>query len=396
MKPLRIAIIAGEESGDQLGADLVRSLRGASGRDIELVGIGGSHLAAEGLMSLHDPRRLAIMGVTAVIRDLPGLLSMIGSTARAIAAAKPDCLITIDSPAFNLRVSKKVRALDASIPIVKYVSPSVWAWAPSRAPAMKAYVDHVLCILPFEPKVLSELGGPPGTYVGHRMTHDTGLLTAARDQAERRASQRTGARTLLVLPGSRRAEVKSLAGPFGETVKGLATRNPDLELVLPTVPHVAGLVRELVASWPVQPRIVEGADPKWQAFATADAALAASGTVLLELALTGVPAISCYKGDVITNALQRLITTWSAALPNIIADRAIVPEFYNFMIRPPMLLRYLEGLMADGSARNAQLDGYDLVRQLMATDRPAGDIAAEVVLDLIDKRKRAPEAPVCV
>lgn len=389
MRPLRIAIIAGEESGDQLGADLVRALRVASGREIELVGIGGTHLAAHGLKTLHDPQRLAIMGVTAVIRDLPGLVSMIGSTARAIASAKPDCLITIDSPAFNLRVSKKVRALDPAIPIVKYVCPSVWAWAPGRAPAMKAYVDHVLCILPFEPAVLSKLDGPPGTYVGHRMSHEPGLLAAQANQLTRRTEARILPRTLLVLPGSRRAEVKALAKPFGEIIAVLAERGDNFRVVMPTVPHVAPLLSELTANWTVRPEILEGADKKWAAFAQADAAIAASGTVLLELALAGVPVISCYHTDMIFTFMQRFITTWSAALPNIIADRAIVPEFYNESIRPSMLARYVEGLIADSAQRQAQLAGFDDVRALMATPRPSGDIAAEVVLRMINEKTGA-------
>ncbi len=389
MRPLRIAIIAGEESGDQLGADLVRSLRAASGREVELIGIGGSHLAAEGLITLHDPRRLAIMGVTAVIRDLPGLISMIGSTARAIAAARPDCLITIDSPAFNLRVSKKLRALAPDIPIIKYVCPSVWAWAPGRAPAMKAYVDHVLCILPFEPEVLARLDGPPGTYVGHRMTHEPGLIAARDHQVKRLGGSRDPRRTIVVLPGSRTAEVKSLAKPFGEVVSLLAGRGDDFRLVLPTVPHVAPLIAGLTADWSVRPEIVEGADAKWRAFGQADAALAASGTVLLELALAGVPAVSCYRTDFIFTVMQRFVTTWSAALPNIIADRPIVPEFYNEYIRPPMLARHIEGLAADGPSRAAQLAGFDRVRALMATPRPSGDIAADVVLAVIDSKTGA-------
>lgn len=389
MKPLRIAVIAGEESGDQLGADLVRSLRATTGRDIELMGIGGSHLAAQGLVTWHDPRRLAIMGVTAVIRDLPGLISMIGATARAIAAAKPDCLITIDSPAFNLRVSKKVRALAPSIPIVKYVCPSVWAWAPGRAPAMQSYIDHVLCILPFEPEVLARLGGPPGTYVGHRITHERGLLAAQASQKARRSAPREMPRTLLVLPGSRSAEVKSLAKPFGEAVSVLAGRGNAIRVLLPTVPHVASLLNEITAGWAIRPEIVEGGEAKWAAFGRADAALAASGTVLLELALAGVPAVSCYHTDMIFALMQRFITTWSAALPNIIADQVIVPEFYNDAVRPPMLARYIEGVFADGASREAQLAGFDRVRALMATQRPSGEIAADVVLQTIENRTGA-------
>jgi len=161
-KPLKIAIVAGEESGDLLGADIVQGLRRATGRDIQLVGIGGRHLQAHGLNSLFDGSEIALMGFSAILRDLPRLIQRIGQTAKAIAAEKPDCLITIDSPDFSLRVAKKVRAADPAIPIIHYVCPSVWAWRPGRAVAMKPYVDHILCILPFEVKALSRLGGPPG------------------------------------------------------------------------------------------------------------------------------------------------------------------------------------------------------------------------------------------
>ena len=388
MKPLRVAIVAGEESGDLLAADLVRALKTQSGREIELVGVGGEHLSALGLKSLFDPGRISIMGLSAVLRDLPGLVTLIGRTAREIVDAKPDCLITIDSPAFNLRVSKKVRALDPKIPIVKYVCPSVWAWRPGRAPAMKAYVDHVLCILPFEPEVLARLGGPPGTYVGHRMTHDPGLIAAQQAQMARRKATTTDARkTLLVLPGSRRAEVRGLMQPFGDVVRILAERGNDLRVVMPVVPRVAADVRAAVAGWPVAPEIVEGHDGKWRAFGEADAALAASGTVLLELALAGVPALSCYKLDPIANALQRLITVWSAALPNIIADKAIIPEFYNVAIRPPMLSRYAEAILSPGPVREAQLQGFDEVRRLMTVERPSGEIAAGVVIQAVGSRQ---------
>ena len=172
--PLKIGIVAGEESGDLLGADIVAALKAATGREVELVGVGGRHLRAHGLRPLFDAGDIALMGFSAVFRDLPRLVRRIGETARAIAAAAPDCLVTIDSPDFTLRVARKVRAANPDIPIVHYVCPSVWAWRPGRAAAMKPYVDHVLCILPFEPAELQRLGGPPGTFVGHRLTGDAG------------------------------------------------------------------------------------------------------------------------------------------------------------------------------------------------------------------------------
>ena len=384
-KPLKIAIVAGEESGDLLGADIVRALERATGRKVQLVGIGGRHLEQLGLTPLFDGGEIALMGFSAVLRDLPRLMRRISQTAAMIAAERPDCLVTIDSPDFSLRVAKKVRATAPAIPIVHYVCPSVWAWRPGRAVAMKPYVDHILCILPFEVKALARLGGPPGTYVGHRLTQDPGVLGAAKAQSQPRDLADDRVKTLLVLPGSRHGEVSRLVVPFGETVSVLRARGHRLRLLLPTVPHVADLVRTSVARWDEKPEVILDAERKWQAFGKADAALIASGTVSLELALSGVPMISCYKFDPIMLMVQRLITVWSAALPNLIADRPVVPESYNQYVRPHYLARQLEALFADTAYRAWQKDGFAEVSRRMATERPSGEIAAEVVMGCIRK-----------
>ncbi|MFK0688115.1 lipid-A-disaccharide synthase [Mesorhizobium sp. IMUNJ 23033] len=380
-KPLKIAIVAGEESGDLLGADIIAALKRTTGREIRLVGIGGRHMQALGLKSLFDGSEIALMGFSAILRDLPRLIRRIGQTAGAIAAEKPDCLITIDSPDFSLRVARKVRAADPAIPIVHYVCPSVWAWRPGRAVAMKPYVDHILCILPFEVKALARLGGPPGTYVGHRLTQDPGVLAAARAQGQARDLSEDRVKTLLVLPGSRRGEVRRLIDAFGKTVSVLHQRGHRLRLLLPTVPHVADLVRTSVASWDEKPEIILEPERKWQAFGKADAALIASGTVSLELALSGVPMVSCYKLDPVARlVMPHLISVWSALLPNLISDRALVPEFYDQYVLPENLARQLQALFADTGMRAWQKDGFAEIAKRMATNRPSGDIAAEVVL----------------
>lgn len=386
--PLRLAIIAGEESGDLLGADLVRALKKSGGRPVELIGVGGHHLQAEGLKSLFDPAEIALMGFTAVIGKLPRLLGRIGEAARAIAAAKPDCLVTIDTPDFSLRVARKVRAAAPGVPIVHYVCPSVWAWRPQRAAAMKPHVDHVLCLLPFEPDELARLGGPPGTFVGHRLSHEPGLVAAAEAQRRHVLPAAGETRTLLVLPGSRTVEVKRLLAPFGATVEVLRQRGQRLRLLLPTVPHVRAMVEEGTADWPQRPEILHGADAKFQAFAEADAALSASGTALLELAIAGVPMLSCYRLDAIIKLLSFLITPWSAALPNLVADRLVVPEFYDGYVRPQYMARALEALLADTELRRWQLSGFEEVRRRLATDRPSGEIAAGVVLSTIGRPQR--------
>lgn len=382
-RPLKIAIVAGEESGDLLGADLVTALCARTGRRVDLVGVGGRHLHELGLKSLFPPGDIALMGLSAVIRDLPRLVMRIGQTARLVAAEKPDCLITVDSPDFNLRIARKVRALAPDIPIVHYVCPSVWAWRPGRAPAMKPHVDRVLCLLPFEPAELDRLGGPRGTYVGHRLTKDAGVAMAAASQAAARDLSPDREKTLLLLPGSRRGEVRGLIGVFGEAVSILRERGNHLRLLLPTVPHVAGIVSQATADWPVKPRIIVDSAEKWRAFGEADAALIASGTVSLELALSGVPMLSCYRIDPLMRFARSLIKVWSGSLPNLIADRAIVTEFYEEYIRPGNLARQMEGLMGDTSLRAWQKEGFAEVWRRMATDRSAGELAADAVLDTI-------------
>ncbi|TWH33517.1 MULTISPECIES: lipid-A-disaccharide synthase [unclassified Aminobacter] len=380
--PLRIAMVAGEESGDLLGVDLAESLRKITGRPVELSGVGGRHLREAGMDPLFDGSEIALMGITTVVKELPKLMRRINQTAAHIVASKPDCLITIDSPDFALRVAKKVREADPKIPIIHYVCPSVWAWRPGRAPSMKPYIDEILCVLPFEPEALRTLDGPQGTYVGHCLAANPGVAQAAQMQTER---IREGRRTLLVLPGSRRSEVRRLLRPFGETVGILAKRGHDFEVVVPTVPHVAQIVRDGCLEWPVWPRFVESAEEKWQAFGEADAALAASGTVLLELALSRVPMISCYRPDWMASQLMRFVTTWSAALPNLIADWPVVPEFYNDFVRPEYLARLIEQLWADTPARIAQIDGLLHVARRMKMPKPPGDLAAEVVLRRIGR-----------
>jgi lipid-A-disaccharide synthase len=386
-RPLRIAIVAGEESGDLLGADLVAGLRAATGRSVELVGVGGPHLQALGLETLFDPGEISLMGIAAVLTRLPQLLRRIGQAAAAVVAAKPDCLITIDVPDFSLRVAKKVRDAEPGLPTVHYVCPSVWAWRPERAPRMAAYVDHVLCLLPFEVGELARLKGPPATYVGHRLAHEPRLRAAAERQRSKPPREPRDPATLLVLPGSRRGEVSRLLDPFRETIDILAARGTRPRVLLPTVAHVEGLVRAATAGWSVAPEIVMTVDDKYRAFGEADAALAASGTVTLELALGRVPTLACYKADLLMRGAYSMIGIWTASLPNLVADRPVVPEFYDQFVRPGMLARHLELLLAETPARAAQIAGFDRIADAMATDRPSGAIAAEAVLSTIDRRR---------
>ncbi|MUZ65710.1 lipid-A-disaccharide synthase [Agrobacterium vitis] len=385
-RPLKIAVIAGEVSGDLLGADLISALKRRYGGDIALVGVGGPALEAQGLSSLFDFSELSVMGITQVLAKLPRFLKLIGTTAKALIAAKPDLLLIVDSPDFTHRVAKKVRAACPTMPVVNYVCPSVWAWKEYRAKAMLAYVDSVLAVLPFEPAVMQRLGGPETHFVGHRLVTSPAMLACRADRLLRPLPAAEEPKTIMLLPGSRGAEISALAPVFRDAARIFVERNGPTRFVLPTVPRRERQVREAVANWEEKPDVVVGEDAKWRAFAEADAAIAASGTVLLELCLAGVPVVSTYKTDWLIKLLHSRIKTWTGALPSIIADYVVVPEYLNEQLRGASLARWMERLSTETRERQAMVEGFDLVWQKMQTEIPAGEAGAKIVLDVLKTR----------
>ncbi len=388
---LKVAVVAGEVSGDLLGADLIKSLKAQYPGSVTLAGVGGDALQAQGLNSLFDYSELSIMGFTQVIKKLPKLISRINQTAQAIIAARPDVLLIIDSPDFTHRVAKKVRSQLPNLAIINYVCPSVWAWKEYRATAMLSYVDHVLALLPFEPEAMRRLGGPPTTFVGHRLSVDPDVLSVRQARAQRTLPAKGEGKTILLLPGSRSTETTRLMEPFREAAAAFVERNGPTRFLLPTVPRQEARIRELAAGWPdnVRPEIGADAAFKWSAFADADAAIAASGTVILELALAGVPTVSVYKTDWIFTMLSRRVKTWTGALPNLIADYPVVPEYLNEVVRAGSMLRWAERLSADTTERRAMLEGYALVQQRLATELPPGETGAAILLDVLKRKTGA-------
>jgi lipid-A-disaccharide synthase len=350
-RSLKIAFVVGEESGDILGADLLAALRQQYDGEVTPTGVGGAMLQAAGLKSLFDPHEIALMGISAVVRKLPRLVSLISRTANHIISERPDCLVIIDSPDFTHRVARKVRAALPSLPIINYVCPSVWAWRQGRAKAMRAYVNEVLAILPFEVEALAALGGPEATYVGHRLARDELLLQAAgrqtRLEPDRFADWSRPVR-LLCLPGSRKGEIDRHMGVVAQVLTELKARKRSVEVSVFTLERHAQLVRRGVENWAFPAAVSHDNQSKLSLFSTADVALAASGTVTLELALAGIPVISIYKLDVIAKAFSGLVRIWTASLPNLIADQVIVPEYVNQMIRPGQIARLIETLARPG------------------------------------------------
>ncbi len=389
-RSLTIHLIAAEESGDALGASLARALIAREGAAVRLSGVGGRGMAAAGIASPFAIDELSIIGATAIPRRLPIILRRIRQTADAVIAARPDALVIIDSPDFTHRVARRVRRHAPSIPIIDYVSPTVWAWRPWRARAMRRYVDCVLAILPFEPAAHARLGGPPCVYVGHPLIERVAELRPDAEDKQRRNSDPP---LILVLPGSRRSEIRRLLAIFGQAIGQVAARVGAIDLVLPTVPHLLARVREGVAGWPVQPRIVVEPTEKWAEFRKARAALAASGTVTLELALAGIPTVAAYRIPTIEYVVAqaaRLPELFSIILANLVMGEKVVPELLQRDCTPDKLADALVALVADTPARRRQIDAFGRLDAIMGVGTAApSSKAAAVVLDLARRGRSA-------
>lgn len=373
MKAPRIFLVAGEASGDQLGAALMRALRAACPQ-VAFAGVGGEAMANEGLVSLFPLKDIAVMGLVPVLARLPRLLRRIEETARAIIDQAPDCLVIIDAPDFTHRVARRVRAARPELPIVDYVSPTVWAWRPGRSRAMRDYVDCVLALLPFEPQAHARLGGPRCVYVGHPLGERLDELAPhSRDRGG-------GARSLLVLPGSRLAEVRRMAPIYGQTLELLLRERADFDVVVPVAPFMEQALRHELRDWPMTPRLIGQAE-KHAAFRAARAALVTSGVATLELALAEVPMAVAYRVSRAESLLRFLVDVESIVLPNLILGENVVPEFLQRQATPRALAEALRPLLGESAARDAQLAAFMRVRaRLLEAGRSPSAKAADIVL----------------
>lgn len=377
MRPLRIAIVAGEESGDQLGAELLASLRAQYDGELEIAGVGGALMREEGLNSLFPLSEIAVMGFSAVLAQLPKIIRLAYQLIDHIVAFKPDILVIIDSPDFTHPVAKRVRHKLPKLPVIDYVSPSVWAWRSGRARKMTRYIDHVLGILPFEPEAYKRLAGPTCTYVGHPLVDK---IAAIKGQVT--SVKAIGTKRLLVMPGSRTGEVTRLLGPFGEAVSILKDALPDLQVEIPAVVHLKQHIQQETSDWAIQPEIVTGEEAKFEAFAKADVALVASGTATLELALWGIPMVVGYKLDPIAKRLKWLGNVSSIVLPNLILEQNIVPEFIDEDCAGLALSETVLPLLEQNQDYSAQIEAFKKLQNLcsVAPHSPAGR-AAQLVLE---------------
>lgn len=380
---MRAFLIAGEPSGDRLGGALIAGLRELDPA-LEIAGIGGESMAAQGLASLFPMSELSLMGIWEILPKYRALKRRIAQTAQAVVAAAPDVLITIDSPDFGLRVARLVRAAAPGIRTVHYVAPSVWAWRPGRAAKMAEVVDHVLAILPFEPPLM-HTAGMSCDFVGHPVVAEPVATPQAAADFRARHGIAADAPLVLCLPGSRQGEVARLAPRFDEALIRLRDRVPEIRVALPTVPGVSAMVGQMVKRWPTAPVVVQDSEDKRAAFAAADLALAASGTVSLELAANRVPMVIGYDMAPLTRALLgMLLKTDTVTLVNLVTDTRAVPEFLGRRCRPDLMAPALLQLLDDPDARDEQLAAMELTMELLGRGgEPPGLRAARSVIEAV-------------
>lgn len=372
---MKLFLVAGEPSGDALGAALMAGLKQLA-PEVEFHGVGGPRMQEHGLTSLFPMEELSVMGLMEVLPRYRALKRRLEQTARAAADIAPDALITIDSPDFCLRLAARLRELRPRQRTIHYVAPTVWAWRPKRAERMARVIDHVLALFPFEPPYM-ERAGMSCDFVGHPVVAEP---WAGPDEAAAFRSKHGIAPDqplLLCLPGSRRGEVRRLGPRFGESIARLRDREPSLRVAIPTLPSVGQMVRQMVDRWPVQPIVVEQPDARRAAFAAADLALAASGTVSLELAANGVPMVVAYDFNRLSWwMIRRAALIDTVTLVNIVSDMRAVPEFLGPDCRPGPIADALARLLDDDAERRAQIEAMQVTMQRLGRGEEAPGLRA--------------------
>lgn len=380
-----VFVVAGEVSGDRLGGPLMAALKERTGGKIRFSGVGGSEMIAQGLESLFPIEMTALIGFGGIVSQVPAYLERIRKTADAAIAAAPDIVVIIDSPEFTHRVANRIRAIAPNIPIIDYVCPSVWAWRPWRAKAMRRYIDHVLALLPFEPEAMKRLGGPPCSFVGHPIGERVAQLRRSPTDQTRPSS---APHTVLLMPGSRRGELQRMLGIFEQAAVRISQADPSVEFVLPAVGAHAENIKQRVGAWPVPVRVVAEQAEKDAAFRSARAALVKSGTGTLELAVAGVPMIVTYRVSLIEGlAAYALINVRSIILANLVLGENVIPQIVQYDATPSRLAAAMLDIIRDGPARQRQLDAFAKLDDIMEIGRARpSERAADIVLAEIRKR----------
>ncbi|MGX9855576.1 lipid-A-disaccharide synthase [Limimaricola variabilis] len=379
---MRVFVVAGEPSGDRLGQAVMAGLK-ALAPSVSFEGVGGPGMTAEGLSSRFPMEELSVMGIAEVLPRYRQLMRRLDETARAVIETAPDILLTIDSPDFGLRVARRVKAAGAPVRCVHYVAPSVWAWRPGRAAKMARSIDQVLALLPFEPPYM-EAAGMECDFVGHPVVAEP-QATEAEAQAFRDRHGIGDAPLVLALPGSRRGEVQRLSETFGAALARVQAALPEARVVLPCAAPVVDLVRAETRHWSVAPLLIDPArdvdgSEKRAAFRAADVALAASGTVSLELAAADTPMVVAYDmGWISRQIIGRMLLTDTVTLVNLVSETRSVPEFIGKNCQPEPIGRALLRVLERPEAQRAALRKTML--RLGAGGEPPGLRAARAILN---------------
>lgn len=367
-----IFLIAGEASGDALGAKLMRALKSCAGTDIQFTGIGGPKMKAEGLNSLFAYEELSLMGFAEIVPHLPGLFRRIHQTVKAIERTRPDAVLTIDSPGFNFQIAKRVKRLGLNTRLIHYVAPTVWAYKPERAAKMAAWYDLILLLLPFEAPYFDAVG-LKNVFVGHPLVEDANPEPSIPNPH------------LLMLPGSRPGELARHLPIFGEVAEILKSRDIRYDIMIPSLPHLAGLITNVTQHWALKVRVAVTQEERDTAFAGAAAALCKSGTVALELALNRVPMVVTYRVNLITAwLLRRMIKVPYVNLVNLLLNRPAIPELLQEDCEPKKLAEALIPLITDEEARTAQITAMaEALKMLRQGEYPSpSEKAAMAVLEI--------------
>jgi lipid-A-disaccharide synthase len=386
MKNLNIMLVCGEPSGDALGAQLMAGLKRLAGDRIHFSGVGGLAMAREGLASLYSLDATAVMGLREVVPAIPKILKRVREAVDFAVQTKPDVVVVIDSPDFTHRVAQGIKARAPSIRTVDYVAPQVWASRAYRAKKMAHYFDLVLALFPFEVPFFEKYG-LKAAFVGHPVIERAANISGG-DALRARLGISAAAPLLALCPGSRTNEIRFILPLFRQAVTLLAERIPGLVTVLPTVPHVAAKVRAATGNWPTPLHVVEGEADKYAAFDAADVALAASGTVTAEIALSHTPMVVGYKVGGLTFFLSKfLMTVTHITLINILLGREAVPEFLQAKATPENLAGAVKHLFRDAGARSAQVQAMtEFGRLLGEGDETPSLRAARVLLEFVETK----------
>lgn len=384
-KNLNIMLVCGEPSGDALGAQLMAGLKQLAGDHIRFSGVGGLAMAREGLISLYSLDATAVMGLREVVPAIPKILKRVRGVVDFAVRTKPDVVVVIDSPDFTHRVAQGIKARDSSIRIVDYVAPQVWASRAYRARKMAHYFDLVLALFPFEVPFFEKYG-LKAAFVGHPVIERAPKVHGGAALRERLGIA-PDAPLLVLAPGSRTSEIRFILPVFRAAVSLLARRIPGLVTVLPTVPHVACRVRVAGEDWPTPLFITDSEADKYAAFDAGDVALAASGTVTAEIALSHTPMVVAYKVGGLTFFLSKfLMTVTHITLINILLGREAVPEFLQGRATPENLADAVETLFRDPAARAGQVQAMTEFGRLLGEGDEAPSLrAARVLLEFVEK-----------